>query len=822
MLSRGRYYAINTNGQSYRVFYLDPSGNTVFVTVYRWDANNNYIIFQSPCNCRIYLRRESFTLSTLSTINWFTFTQSDFPQPQPPSGTVTLEFFLSTSTWSIGSTTWTGSVSSSTFVGYTYNSITYDSSGVTVSATATFNVQYTKSFTYQWTNWITTSTPIPNLRIRFNSPISSIASRTIYTVWGSTQYNNELSFYYSNYYYRAGYPNPPSIHDSSNGVIVFTISASTSQSTAPSSMTNYVSITAVENTQTSTSTSKTWQKVNNMITASNGNVIVVYDSLTQLVHAQFFISASTYSYYLYTQNVTVSFTTTRDVSKAIVVPLNTSVFSQIVKSPNPSVFVADVGAWIPAYLINYGADESYLVVTPPQIANRNSLLLQLVYNYPVRYAAAALSYIYTRNTPELFPIQGTVYVYNTYVEIYGNISLGSFLGSTLVLRLMESNYNVRYAEHFTMDNERLVIYVNSTQSYISANPIRIRSILVLYNMVTERDYSYNVQNVQLRQWSMEKISYVVTGNIVGSWSYRIPVYITLSELPQLLTETGFVFRLELPVKEWITAGLLSPALEDLMIVDSAMKPCLFYIYRIRDDGKAVVFVRYDNTITSNTIVLYILLKNTQLWNSGKTFSTLATFDGVNIKDFVDDFGYSVYYTYLSYNAMLVTTSKNTNIKLGKTWFDFVSINNTHIYEQHGSTMFWNTTYTGFQEDDEILIYISRNTYNDVLVYRNARALISFTLNEYRVEPAYYVGYKDSKFVARFKMLMHSYAIGQIVGGFERPQQIVKNPYAQQQVQVKGVDWWSLIPMLIILIVIGVVVKLVSAPVSTGRGGVRLP
>jgi len=830
---QGYWYAVNTNKQPFRVFYFDNNGNIVFVTAYWWDANPSYIIFQAPCSCRIYLRKEPYTLSTLSTVDWFALSEKDFPEPSSLglSGSAQLEFVTSTAAHAIGSASWVGAVDSYSFVSYTVTSFSYrPAEGVTVSATATWSVNASATLEHSWSTWIQVSNRVADLRVVLGTPIDSIASYTLYTVWGGSTYSNSLSYYYGDSYpYKTASYGSPTIADPGSGVVLFRTSAVSSAPTAPASMTNYVSITARFTTTTSTSTTKVFSKSGNSIVAPNGNTIHVYDSLAELTYMQLFATSSSYSYYLYTQQISISFNETRDVSKSILVPLNTQSISTSIRNPNPAVHIALLDSWTSAHLINYGGDESFLVFTPPRISNVNGLNISLVYNYPIIYTQPQLAYVYAKlgDVLQLIAVSGSIVVYDTHVYVEGSITLPNYVGSTVVFKVNATASNYSIVDAYAYGNINEYIVIQPSASTLINGSIAIESMLVLYNTITELNYTTTVEeSAELKQWTMNIISYTVSGEIIGSWAYRIPVYITLAEFPTLLTETGFVFRLELPVSDWVKSGLLSPALEDLIIVDSAMKPCLFYIYRITGDGRAVVFVRYDNVISSNTIVLYILLKNTQLWGSGRTFSTLAAFDSVNVKDFVDDFGFSVYYTYLAYNAMLVTVARNTNIKLGKTWYDFVAINNTHIYEQHGSTMFWNTSYLGFQEDDEILIYISRDAYNDILVYRNAKPLTSFRLSDFSSEPAYYAGYKDVKFVARFKMLIYSYSIGQLVGGFEKPQTVVKYPL-NTVVNVGGDPWstmWSLAPFMLLLIVLAVVVKLVSGGggARAGGGGVKLP
>jgi hypothetical protein len=259
-----------------------------------------------------------------------------------------------------------------------------------------------------------------------------------------------------------------------------------------------------------------------------------------------------------------------------------------------------------------------------------------------------------------------------------------------------------------------------------------------------------------------------------------------------------------------------------MITDSASRPCLFYIYRLVND-RAVIYVRYDAPLTSTTVVLYVLLQNRQLWGTGRTFSSLATFDRVNPRDFADDFGYSVFYSYLSYNAVLITATDAAHVKLGKTWYDFVAVNRTHLVEQHGSTVFYNATLPStFTADDELLVYIGRD-YDSVLIYRNGQPLVSFRLSEYQASPAYYIGYRDAKAVYAFRMLMYTYAVGQLTGGYQRPPEVVKTPATPVASTRVEVDWFSMFMLIFAVLALSIAVKWISEGGGGGGGRpIRLP
>jgi len=809
---QGLWYAINTNGQSYRVFYIDNAGNTIYITTYKWDANTSYIIFQSPITGKVYLRQESYTPSTLNTLSWITV-------PATPNVNIT-----TTSSY----TNLNGKVFASNIYSGVSPSITsYSYDGSKVSAVWTWT-KSTSSSDYWLYNaptspWLSASSSY-SFTITAQTPSGYTSSLSIsftktyaYFIDGANQewtYDNYLINYYSSstiYMY--------SVSTSVSGnTITFTTASSQTSYGYKSSGKQYIVFSYIA----STTYTKTFNKVNNMITYENGNKVVIYDSLSSVSYANMLAVSSSYTYYLYTQDITITFSDQRTLSnKAIVIPLDTSSISNTVKSPNPAVYYTTLSSWVYGYLINYGNSESFLVF-PSLSLTTQTLSVKLVYNYPIQYTQPPLQYTYKTYSQviDLFAVSGSVNIASGYTDINGNISLSNYLGSTILLRYdaSNSNFNITGTEYGSINNNYLVIYVNDVNALITGS-IRVYSALVLYNTYSEKDYTASVGSVSLQQFTMDKISYTLQGEITGSWSYRVPVYITLSELPQSLSESGFVFRLELPLQDWIRAGLLSPALEDLMITDSNSKPLPFYIL---DASRGIVYVRYTNPIYSSSIVIYVLLKNTQLWGTGNSFSTLNTFDAVNPKDFVDDFAFNVYYSYLSYNAMTVITSKETVLKFGKTWFDFVTFNSSLFWEQHGSTTFYNTTLNNaFKENDELLIYVNRNNFDDILVYKGFSPLFSFRLSNYASNPSYYIGYKDTRAVYVFRMLMYSYSVGQLVGGYQKPQEIQK-PSQQVVTPAQEFDWFTFILMMIGIIAMGLVVKWINTPTSNNNKPISLP
>jgi len=83
-------------------------------------------------------------------------------------------------------------------------------------------------------------------------------------------------------------------------------------------------------------------------------------------------------------------------------------------------------------------------------------------------------------------------------------------------------------------------------------------------------------------------------------------------------------------------------------------------------------------------------------------------------------------------------------------------------------------------------------------------------------PGQYIGYKGAKAYAG-KMLMYSYSVGQIVGGFQMPKSI--GPEQPKQATGSGgeANWWAVIGALIPLIVIAVIFRLIENPPPVGRG-----
>jgi hypothetical protein len=107
------------------------------------------------------------------------------------------------------------------------------------------------------------------------------------------------------------------------------------------------------------------------------------------------------------------------------------------------------------------------------------------------------------------------------------------------------------------------------------------------------------------------------------------------------------------------------------------------------------------------------------------------------------------------------------------------------------------------------------------VFRNAQPLVSFKLSDYLSSPAYYLGYKDVKNVFVFRMLLYSYSIGQLTGGFQNPPAVTKTtPQSSQVATTVQIDWWSLFLMIFAIMMISIAYKWLSE--GGGGGGERRP
>jgi hypothetical protein len=289
-----------------------------------------------------------------------------------------------------------------------------------------------------------------------------------------------------------------------------------------------------------------------------------------------------------------------------------------------------------------------------------------------------------------------------------------------------------------------------------------------------------------------------------------------------------VFRVKLPLGVWIKQGLLSPSLEDLCIVSSDGDVLPFIVLYWESSDYAVVYVKYTKPLTGTTLTLYVYLKNTYLWGTGNSFQSLSTFDLINPSGafaFTDPvwnytatstFGVYNYYVFTSWSKILIATTLYDGVILDPA--------NGKLIEYHGT---YTKTYdiTPIIASRELSLIIRGSVFN---VYADGNPALSVDLSN--IFPAnvsttiYYVGWSGTN-VYVSTTTFYTYTISGLIGGVQSPPPYQVNNNNNVQVATPSFDWWSMMPMLFILVVLAIVMRLVSGGVSTpssGQGGVRLP
>ena len=757
---QGHWYVVYTGGKPYRVFYLQ-SGQIVYVTVYWWDANQSYIIFQAPITGRIYMREEpSLALSTLNTVQWlssYTKNVTITSNSTFPNGTYALSFTPS-------SVHWNGSV-----------------------LTAVYEAQISKG----WFGRLEAGT-----RYYFSPTPASVK---ITARWDTG----------SGYAYASGYAavdrtdpanqcNPVARYSYSNGVLAVSTSIVDEGGTCATGQNEYT--LTIE-------TTKAIPETNGAVTYPNGNSVHVIE---HPVLAELYAQSTSATYYLQSSSWSITFPNATDIDKPLVLLLPANITMS-----SPAVYVkSPLAAWVGVVARAVG-NYTLLVFNPPAMYNTSSISLDLVANYPYRYTIPLVDVRYATGLDigSILPVSGSFSVVNGAAVIDGNITLDSLIGSTLLLRGDLSNATISGAELGTIVIDGVnwtALYVYDTNATISGHA-EIAELIVLENTKTMLNYAATMlAGWDIRPYEVVSVEAISSASVSGSWAYRIPVYITLSYLPQSLTDTGYLFRLELPIGDWIRAGLLSPALEDLLIVDGSMQPLPFAI--IKNDGeRAVIYVRYTKPLLSQSIVIYILLKNEQLWGTGNSFASLtATFNRINPQEGVDDLGWSYGYSYMVYNMWLFV-GRNVSIAAGPTTFDFAAWNPSRgiVWEQHGSLITRNITVNATAGEETLVVF--SNGFRDALVYVDGKPWYSIPLASFnKTSPTYYVKWKGAVAVYAGKMIPYSYALGQISGSMEQPVKVtVKQPGSNEH--RSGASMWSLMSAMIPLLIIAIVVRLVQNP-----------
>ncbi|MEM4501793.1 MAG: hypothetical protein QW512_06660, partial [Thermofilaceae archaeon] len=313
---------------------------------------------------------------------------------------------------------------------------------------------------------------------------------------------------------------------------------------------------------------------------------------------------------------------------------------------------------------------------------------------------------------------------------------------------------------------------------------------------------------------LDMLSHVLSA--VGTWGYRIPVHVTLGAQPMGL----LVLRLELPLGTWVRQGLLSPGLEDLLVVDWENRPVFFHVSYWKTHETAVVYVRLNKPPAGTTFTLYVLLHNRALWGTGVSYASIATFDFVNPPQPFAMFGL--------YNTVTLRPLPRY-IKLYTTTADYVVyyLNGT-LLECHGAFC------TTYQIDPvlggrELVVRASDTVFSVFVDGHPAFSLDVSTLTYYQgVSEAYrtikFIEYDPVEFAAHYHSVPYTYSIGYLQGGlYVAPRQ---QPQQQQPQSPEPKSSWGVLmemmPLLIIIIVLGIVMRFVSQREAPSREVVRLP
>jgi hypothetical protein len=332
--TQGFYYAILTP-KTLRAFYLDSSGNTIYVTVYRWDLNTSWIIFQAPLSTRIYLREESYAMGTFATpSSWFSASavavgtpyynvSATFPVPWSAARFTTI--YPQNSTVSI--VKWFDG--SSVFVRNTTRFNFNNTYSVELSASTTTNVSASTSYTATFSLAVYNSAPAASITGRARGAYST---NFYYPVTNFCSSGTK----YDRLYQSAGGDQGPIYeftltYSSTSSSVTITTSSSTIQESYRCWAFNAINNTYIVQlnltlsaTSASFYTDKQYYQSNNIITTDTGNKIHVAGPLETLPYASVVGLSSSSTYYVYTRSVTISSNTRQDWTKPIVLIYDSS------------------------------------------------------------------------------------------------------------------------------------------------------------------------------------------------------------------------------------------------------------------------------------------------------------------------------------------------------------------------------------------------------------------------------------------------------------------------------------------------------------------
>jgi hypothetical protein len=323
----------------------------------------------------------------------------------------------------------------------------------------------------------------------------------------------------------------------------------------------------------------------------------------------------------------------------------------------------------------------------------------------------------------------------------------------------------------------------------------------------------------LNQYSITTIS-LALGIYKGSWGYKIPIYVSLNDLD---VAPSLVFRFTLPLGFYIKQNILSPSLEDLVIVDSENNPLPYLVSHFKDSDYAIVYVKYPKFPSSTTFTFYMYLCNKVLWGSGNSYQSLSTFDLINpsepltFKDVIwnyttiSTFGIYNYFVFKNYDKLLFASTPTDGIVLDP--------RNGSIIEYHGT---YKRTYTitPIIAVNDISVLIRGSKIN---VYADGTPNTQIDLADFFPQNVstsiWYIGWSGTSVYVSYSTF-YSYSIGNIIGSqSQAPRTTIQNPYApsnQMPVQMTQIDFWGMMPLLVVILILAIAMRLMKGGISSGK------
>jgi hypothetical protein len=788
----GRYYVLQGN---YDVFYLNANGNRYWLTVYKWDANQNYIIFYSPISGTLYFLPSTTTKPILQTLSWFDL-------PNPPYPKVTINF---PSPWNVQVT---GNLYSSAQV----NSKTLTFSGGTVTLTYSMTIT-AQTYQYEASFQLTTSEQrYINLGTAYTAPLtysyfpsswSRSVAQSAKLKYGANEVQNKWATRFSGTTY---YACSLTYNNDVNNPSITT--ASSENDYLGSSLFDYWKITVTPSGSSSVTQSLNYQFVNNVLTAPNGYTL---ENLTgRLESVTLPLTLTSLSFALQSTVLNVSLSNATQNGFILLLDTSADLFEDL-GAVNPIAYIEEANRFYPIAMYRYLENDTLIAV--PCALNSGVYTVHIIWKYPFYIGAYENITTETYTLDDILnkiPVEGNATIDYTHgkVVIEGIASMYYFVN-----KLIQINGNITYNENaaevtsFTVND---VQYYYPKEGNVINGTAEINSITeyVLPYLIDAVDVGVEVASqLSLRIYSVTTIS-LALGLYRGSWGYRIPIYVSFHETPVTPSVT---LRLTLPLGIYIRQGILSPSFEDLLITDTNGNPLPYFVAYWKDIDTAVVYVKYPGQPTSSTLTLYMLIYNRVLWGTGNSYQSLSAFDFINPRGeltFRDPVcNYTTMSTYGVYNFYVF---KNYDeILFASTLTDGIVVNPVQgkVTEYHGS----------WKRNINIQPIITVNELTAVLqgskvhLYADGTPQTSLDLSEFfpaNVSTSiYYVGWSGTT-VYVGASTFYSYSVGNILGGQQQaPRTTVSGGASASASAVPTLDFWTLMPIVFILIVLAVVARL---------------